>query len=67
MESQSKKVDLPNADKVVLKLAGIEKEWVHAPGEGWIENIDFTNVSSEFERSIPAQLISSKWWRFWQK
>ncbi len=67
MENQSNKIDSPNADKVVLKLAGIEKEWVHAPGEGWVENMDFTVISAEFERSTPAQLISRKRWSFWKK
>jgi hypothetical protein len=67
MENQSNKIDSPNADKVVLKLAGIEKEWVHAPDKGWVENRYFTDVSSEFEGSSPAQLISRKGWGFWKK
>jgi hypothetical protein len=67
MESQSKKVDLPNEDKVVLKLAGLEKKWVHAAGKGWIESRDFTDESMEIDSSAPAQLISRQRWKFWKK
>ena len=67
MENQSKKIDSSNGNKVVLKLAGIEKEWMHSSGKGWIEIRDFTDVSAEFEKSTPAQLISRQWWKFWKK
>lgn len=67
MENQSNKIDSPNADKVVLKLAGIEKEWVHAPGKGWTESRDFTDESMEIDSSAPAQLISRQRWKFWKK
>jgi hypothetical protein len=50
-----------------LKLAGLEKKWVHAPGKGWTESRDFTDESMEIDSSAPVQLISRQRWKFWKK
>lgn len=66
MERENARNTSAKKEQVILRLLGMEREWVHSGDRGWID-INDLQVNPVNQVEVSTEEPTRKWWQFWKK